>query len=190
MTTYNTTLLFNLLDIVQLQTSIKLISDRFGVIIDSLTYDDGTRNLTISSSDTLTQDDIANIESVISTYTNPSISKVQRVNNITLYFKDINNTTFKTIGDYDYLFNGNYSIKELKVEGYILSGNYTVRLVDVTTNTILGYNTFSNNIVTTNIILLSTISDTIVHSLEVQVNCSDSSIPVKINKCTLILEEV
>lgn len=141
---YQTTLSFDLLDILQLESHMKTNSVRLASILNGMVYDSGDRNLTVLSTEQFTQDDITDVLSSINAYTNPEVPKEQVKTNLGLQHTTVNTTTFKTVYVHDYVYNNNWNLIKLVVNSFSSDVSYTVRLVDVSNNTVLGSGTFSN----------------------------------------------
>lgn len=132
---------FDLLDIVAFQKYIKSSSPRIDAIVNGVGYDTSSRVLTLACEESLTEEDLTEVNTRISTYSNTSVPKQTKVLNTGLQTTSINDTTFRTVFQYQYQKESDWT----SVGWYITSFGvgmsnvtYTMRVVNVDTNEILG----------------------------------------------------
>jgi hypothetical protein len=175
-------------------------------IIGDLLLKSGFSNFTNTSSEDnviklhfsteISQNDIQNIETLITNFDQDSYNKqgsykYQHLNTI-IYF--VQNTVWVVVSEF--MFRGRYidTIDKLIVNSSMTTTSsadtdtYSVRVCDVATNTIVGSQTFSNKSIVANEIQLDQeLMPPTLSVLEIQVKGSSSTCSVKIHSCFLVL---
>lgn len=189
---YETFTNYEIHDIIQLETYMKIDNERLTNILNGMMYDYGTNHLTIFGKETFTETDISNLENAIATYQNPEVAKVEQVMNIGVQKLDIATEYFKTLFVYEYRPDPMWTLKKLQIKSICTLGSidssHTIRIVNVTTNIILGSGTFNNVELADNYITLDQIDSADKNTLEIQAKINNGT--ASILSAFLILESI